>query len=287
MLYPGQQIVLHWFLKSPGAFQVAAISSYLPEGVPFLQSDQLTKPISAQAYAVYDLNSFTPIITYHDEQTMMPASTVKLATALVAYTHYPLDQIVTIKSTISEETKMDLVSGERMSVLNLLYGTLMYSANDGAYALAEHFPGGVSSFVNEMNTLAQNLHMNNTHFVNPIGFDDQKQVTTAHDLALLAREFIYHPFLLNITSTKYITVTDADYTRFHYLSNLNELIGEIPHLGGLKTGTTDLAGQNLISYYTIAGKQLVIIVLKSEDRFTDTRTLIELVDNNLKYAVIE
>ena len=90
--------------------------------------------------------------------------------------------------------------------------------------------------------------------------------------------------MLNITSTKYISVTDADYTRFHYLTNLNELVGEIPHLGGLKTGTTDLAGQNLISYYTLGKKQLVIVVLKSEDRFTDTRTLIELIDNNLKYA---
>jgi D-alanyl-D-alanine carboxypeptidase len=58
-------------------------------------------------------------------------------------------------------------------------------------------------------------------------------------------------------------------------------------LGGLKTGTTDLAGQNLISYYTVNGKQLGILVLKSEDRFKDTRQLINLINGNLTYSTVE
>lgn len=286
ILYPGQQQPLEWYSKNPSAFLPRPVTPFQPFPLPFLTNATVPQ-ISAHAYAIYDLDSFTPIISQNATKSMMPASTVKLATSLVSYTHYKLDDVVTVKSTIEEETKMDLTVGERISVLNLLYGALMYSANDAAYTLAEHYTGGIPAFVEEMNTLAQRLHMNQTHFTNPIGFDDPQQTTTARDLALLAREFIYHPFLLNITSTKYITVTDADYTRYHYLSNLNELVGEIPHLGGLKTGTTELAGQNLISYYTKNGKQLAIVILKSEDRFADTRLLIDLVNTNLTYSSIE
>jgi D-alanyl-D-alanine carboxypeptidase len=178
---------------------------------------------------------------------------------------------------------MGLVSRERINVLNLLYGTLLNSANDAAYTLAENDPGGVSSFVDKMNHLVSSYGLKQTHFANPIGFDDSAQYTTAYDLALLSKEFIKNKILTTITSTKSIVVTDADFSYFHSLNNINELLGEIPHLGGLKTGTTPQAGQNLITYYQFAGHPIIIVLLKSEDRFTDTREIINAIDNQLHY----
>ncbi len=197
-----------------------------------------------------------------------------------------MEEVITVKKVIEEENKMNLVAGEKISMLNLLYGTLINSANDGAYTLAEHYPGGVKEFVKEMNKLAQKLNMKNTHFENPIGFDDKNQYTTAYDLALLAREFARHPLLLNITSTKDITVSDVSFTYFHHVVSSNELIGEIPHLGGLKTGSTEGAGEHLISYYRIDDKPLLIVILKSEDRFEDTRMLINFLKQNTRYRDI-
>ncbi|OGK63171.1 hypothetical protein A2313_01805 [Candidatus Roizmanbacteria bacterium RIFOXYB2_FULL_41_10] len=286
LLYPGQQSLLKKAGLNYSAFIQNQPIKFKPEALPRL-TDEIEKPlVFAQSYLVIDLSSFTPILSYRPVQKMYPASLVKLATAIVSYQHYPLEQQLTVNKVINEELKMGLVKNERISALNLLYGILVYSANDAAYTLAENYPGGVEPFVQEMNLLAKRLEMKNTHFTNPIGFDSPKQYTTAFDLALLSREFINNQVLLNIASTKSITVSDADFEHFHYLNSINELLGEIPHLGGLKTGTTDNAGQNLISFYRLNKKPLLLIVLKSEDRFVDTRALIDYLNSNLVFIEI-
>jgi len=286
LLYPGQQPLLNKAALNYSAFIQSQPIKFKPQSLPRLVNEADKPVVFAQAYLVIDLSSFTPILSYRPEQKMYPASLVKLATAMVSYEHYPLEQKLTVNKVINEELKMGLVKNERISALNLLYGILVYSANDAAYTLAENYPGGLKPFVQEMNLLAKRLKMKNTHFTNPIGFDSAKQYSTAFDLALLSREFINNQVLLNIASTKSITVSDADFEHFHYLNSINELLGEIPHLGGLKTGTTDNAGQNLISFYRLNKKPLLLIVLKSEDRFVDTRALIDYLNNNLVFEEI-
>jgi len=253
---------------------------------PRLLQEPYLEPITAEAFAVIDLDSFTPILSRNMEKKMYPASTVKLMTALVAFNRYPLDKVLTVKTTIDQELKMNLKKKEKIIALNLLYGALVYSANDAAYTLAENYPGGVKAFVNEMNVMAQELQLTKTHFKNPIGFDDPQQYTTVKDLALLSRSFIQNPILLTLTSTKAITVSDIEFENFHPLSNVNELLGDIPHIGGLKTGTTELAGQNLISFYRQNHKPLLIIVMKSLDRFADTRIILNILNSSLEYQKI-
>lgn len=279
---PQKNLFLELFSKDPQAFISRQKYAYTPKPLPYLQAINLP-PLTSKSYLIIDLDSFTPILDYNSEIKMPPASTVKLATALVAFEYFDLNQVLKINTVIEEELKMGLIKGEQISVLSLLYGTLTYSANDAAYALAENFPGGVEEFVKKMNSLAQKYHMDNTHFTNPIGFDEPNQYTTAKDLAILSREFIKNKTLLSITSTKSITVSDIDYKYFHPLYNINELLGNIPYVGGLKTGTTEKAGQNLIIYYKLHNKPIVIIVLKSTERFEDTKKLIELLQANLKY----
>lgn len=289
VFYPGRNDFLRYYSLDAYAFQELARFSYRLEPRPRLSPipDPLSLPqITAESYLVMDLDSFTPIIAKAPRRKMFPASTVKLATALLAYDHYDLEKVLKVNKVITQEVRMGLKKNERISVLNLLYGTLIYSANDAAYTLAENYPGGVGAFVEEMNRLARRLNMRDTSFQNPIGFDHREQYTTAQDLALLAREFIKNHILLTITSTKSITVSDVDYENFHYLQSSNELLGEVPHLGGLKTGTTEQAGQNLISFYKFRNKPLAIIVLKSSDRFGDTRQLINLIETGLGYEEV-
>src|SRR3989344_9510430 len=125
--------------------------------------------------------------------------------------------------------------------------------------------------------------MKNSYFSNPNGLDSGTQHSTAFDLALAARELLKNPYLSKIVSTKEITISDVDFKYFHQLTNVNKLLGEIQGLGGLKTGYTENAGENLVSFYKKNGHQFVIVILKSQDRFVDTTILVDWIKTNVKY----
>jgi D-alanyl-D-alanine carboxypeptidase len=286
LVYPGKSSLLKEAAKNPQAFVPHKSLYFQPQPIPQLKQPFKPELFTSSAYLVVDLSTLTPILSQNPHRKMFPASLVKLATALISYRTYGLNKILTVRKVVPDELRMGLVRAERLTSLNLLYGILVYSANDAAYTLAENYSGGVKSFVGAMNNLAQELNMTQTNFANPIGFDNPTQYSTAYDLALLSREFLNYPFLLNLTSTKTITVSDVAFEHFHYLTNINELLGEIPHLGGLKTGTTESAGQNLISYYRLNNRPILIVLLKSEDRFFDTRLLINYLKENLTYRKI-
>lgn len=282
IFYSGSNKLLDLYNREPNAFIHVPQTTFTPNELPVF-NPPVGFNLSAQSYLVVDLDSFTPLMSKNVDNRMSPASLSKLLTSLVAFKHYSLYQPLIVDTIIEQEDRMGLVKGETISTLNLLYGTLIYSANDAAYTLAENFPGGVPAFVETMNKTAKDLHMQNSYFENPIGFDHPSQYTTAHDLALLAQEFIKQKTLLSITSTKSITVSDTQFQYFHTLTNINELLGSFLHVGGLKTGTTDEAGQNLITYFIFNNKPILIIILKSEDRFADTRTILDVLQNNLTY----
>ncbi|HLL60376.1 MAG TPA: hypothetical protein VK338_01545, partial [Candidatus Nitrosocosmicus sp.] len=155
--------------------------------------------------------------------------------------------------------------------------------NDAAYVIADKYPGGYDVFIQQMNKRAEELHMKNSSFINPAGLDAGGQYSSPYDLALAGRELLKNKELSKIVSTKSITVSDVDFTYFHPLTNVNKLLGEIPGVGGLKTGYTEDAGQNLISFYKKNNHQFLIVILKSDDRFIDTRAIINWIDTNIKF----
>lgn len=215
-------------------------------------------------------------------QRWYPASTAKIITALVAYDIYKTDRVVTIQSSFDDGQTMGLLPGEQITVENLLYGTLVHSGNDAAQAIAQI--DGATSFVERMNEKARSLHMNNTHFENPTGLHNPNQYSSAYDLALASRELLNNAYLAKIVSTKEIEISDTQYRVFHKLVNVNKLLGEIPGVGGLKTGYTPESGENLISLYrTRDGHEFIIVVLGSLDRFEDTKTLVSWIDGNTTF----
>jgi len=207
-------------------------------------------------------------------------------TALIILEKYGLDDIFTVKTVVSEGRKMNLIKGEELTVESLLYGALVHSANDAAYALAENYPGGVDAFVEAMNRKSESLGLKDTNFTNPVGFDDPRHYTTAEDLVNLSVYALKNKTFDKIVSTKAITVSDVSFTYFHELTSVNQLLGKIAGISGVKTGYTENAGEILISTVRKNGNTVLFAVLKSLDRFGETVLLIDWVFNNFTWTPV-
>jgi len=282
LFYPGDSYYFHIFAYNRSTFEKKQVEKTLKiNPVPYLKNPSYIPMVSAEGVYIVDLTSFTPIYARNQNQPFLPASTTKIVTALVAYDVYKPDDVITVKRTMADGQVMGLVVGEKITVENLLYGMLVYSGNDAAYVLADNY--GFDKFIDLMNKKTRDLKMINSHFINPNGLDNYQQLSTPFDLALASRELLKNPYLAKIASTKEITISDVDFKYFHRLNNVNELLGEIAGIGGLKTGYTEAAGENLISFYKYNSHQFVIVILKSLDRFSDTREVVKWIDSNVDY----
>lgn len=281
LFYPGDSYYFDLFANNRDLFEKQEQKTDLKiNPIPVLKSIYYPE-VSAEGIYVVDLPSFTPIFERNTHKKYLPASTNKIITALVANDVYKPDDVVTIKNLNINGQTMGLVPGEKIIVENLLYGTLVHSGNDAAYALADNY--GYDRFIDLMNKKAQALGMKDSLFKNPAGLDDDNNYTTPFDLALAARELLKNKYLSKIVSTKEIVISDTDYKYFHKLVNVNKLLGEIQGIGGLKTGYTENAGENLVSFYKNNGHQFILVILKSEDRFEDTTNIVDWIKENVDY----
>jgi len=272
--YPGQnRYVVEQFLGLPKQSIIE-----IPKPAPYPVNITGVVPgveISAHAVVVQDLVSGVFMYKRNSTEVLAPASTTKILTALVVLDSMNLDDIITVGPITKNGQAMDLIEGERITVENLLYGLLIQSGNDAGYALAESYPGGIDAFVGAMNVKAQSLHLRGSHFMNPVGYDDPNHYMTAEDLARLADVALSNTVIAKMVSIPQITVSDVTHTYFHKLSNVNQLLGKIPGVAGIKTGWTEEAGENLVTLIERNGRRVIIVVLKSTDRFGDTIRLID------------
>ncbi len=164
--------------------------------------------------------------------------------------------------------------GEVMTVDELLKAIVIQSANDATVALAEQTAGSEEAFLDRMNRRAEELGMNDTHYLNTTGFDEEGQYTTAYDIALAARELIRHPLVFEY-STIWMDELRGGKTQ---LANTNKLLKTYPGITGLKTGTTDDAGNCFCGTAERDGLKLISVVLgcaTSAERFSATKTLLD------------
>lgn len=239
--------------------------------------------ISAYAVMATDLDSGVTLYQKNSDVKLLPASTTKIVSAMVAEDYYSLDDVLTVSNISIPGQKMRLIAGEEISVRNLLYGLLVYSANDAAEVLAENYPGGRNSFVTAMNLKIRNLGLTKTYFENPSGLDGNLQFTTARDLASIAGYAIQDPFFKEVVGTEEIIVGSQDGKYVHRLTNINKLVGKVDGVLGIKTGWTENARENLVGYIERDGKKIITVVLGSQDRFGDTKALIEWIFNNFSW----
>ena len=167
-----------------------------------------------------------------------------------------------------------LKENEQMTVRDLLKAVCIVSGNDAAVAFAEHLAGSEDAFVERMNARAQELGMNDTHFVNCTGLPAAGHLTSACDIALMSRELIlHHPDIRQFTTVWMDSLRGGE----SMLVNTNKLIRFYDGATGLKTGSTGSAGYCLSATAEKNGMELIAVVLKgktSDERFSDAKSLL-------------
>ncbi len=242
-----------------------------PEQIDAMRRLASAPGISAAAALVLDVDANQTLYALHEHQALPPASTAKLMTALLVLNRLPLTDTVQVSALAAATggSTMGLQAGEKLSVHDLLYGLLLPSGNDAAVALAERVGGSQAAFVALMNEQAAQMGLAESHFANPDGEDVPEQTVSAANLVTLARADLSYPEFVRIVATQ-----EADVAGRH-LVNTNQLLGTYPDADGIKTGTTDEAGECLVASVTRHGHRLLLVLLHSADRYADARALLD------------
>lgn len=257
-----------------------------PKPYPVNKGIMVLPELTAKSVVIQDIDSSVILYQKEPDLRLLPASTEKMMTGLVAYEDYPLSKVLTVGKIEIDGSTIGLVAGEQITVENLLYGLLVGSGNDAAEVLAENYPGGMNAFISAMNKKAAELALGNTNFSNPIGLDEPNNYSSARDLVKLANHLVNIQTLSKIVSTPEITITDISGTMEHSIKNTNELVGKVDGVKGVKTGWTENAGQCLVSWIEKDGRRIIIAILGSSDRFGETQKLISWVFGNFEWKVI-
>lgn len=187
-----------------------------------------------------------------------------------------LDDMVTVSENAMSYggSTMFLETGEQLTVNDMLKGIAVASANDGCVAMAEHLAGSESAFVDMMNEKVKELGMENTHFMNTNGLDEDDHYSSARDVAIMSRELMKHETIFNYTSIWMDTLRGGKFQ----LANTNKLIRFYDGANGLKTGSTSKALCCLSAAAKRNDMQLIAVVLgapTSAERFASAKSLLD------------
>ena len=232
---------------------------------------------SAKAACVMEMETGRVLFEYNARARLPMASTTKVMTALLAIENGDLSSEVTCSSNAFgvPGTSIYLAEGETLTLEQMLYGLMLASGNDAAVAIAEHIGGSVPQFVRMMNARAAELGAAGTHFSNPNGLPDDTHVTTAYDLARIARAAMGNEAFRRIVSTRSAQIPWAGRTYSRQLRNKNRLLETYPGATGVKTGFTSRAGRCLVFGASRDGMELVGVVLNCPDWFDEAARLMD------------
>ena len=219
-------------------------------------------PQLADARAWFVVNGTNgEVLAQHDATQRVPiASITKLMTVIVALQHLQPDEIVTVTRGAAQvgESRIPLRAGQRISVHDLLEGALVQSANNAADALAAAAAGGdLQTFVGWMNARARQLGLRDTHFVRPDGLDAPGHVSSARDVALLARIAMHSPVVREIVAERSAPIENGAFV----VHTWNDLLGVFPGVVGVKTGHTSAAGWCEVAAVRRPGYTIYAVVL--------------------------
>ena len=223
---------------------------------------------SAKAICLYDVDARQMIYGYNEEILMCPASITKIVTAITALEMGKADDIVTVdqRAANTEGSSIYLKAGEKIKLLDLIYGMMLHSGNDAANAIAHHF--GYEEFVAKMNETVQFAQAKDSHFENPSGLDGENHRVTALDMAKITAYAMKNPLFCEIVATKHKNIVSEDgYTR--YLKNHNKLLWMYENTKGVKTGYTKKAGRTLVSSASDGERNLICVTLNDSDDWND------------------
>jgi D-alanyl-D-alanine carboxypeptidase (penicillin-binding protein 5/6) len=266
----------------------SALATGLPNdsavAVPQVMGQPAEPQLTAASWYAIDVATGTTLAS-HDATTERPiASVTKLATALVIVHDHPLNEQLTVPplpTYAADDEILHLQAGERFSTNDLLAALLINSADDSADALALADSGTEAAFVAKMNQLVARWGIARAHFSNPSGLVDTGNGASAQAVAELAQLVLQNPTLRRLVDTPAATITDSA-GRSIALTTTDELLPS-GQFQGIKTGYTEAAGECFVGLTTIAGHQVITVVLGSGNRFGDTTTLANWIRQNYQW----
>ena len=259
-------------LSSGGFERPAEAARKRKDGRPYLSA------LLIEAETGQVLRSFRP------RERVIPASIVKMMTILLTLESIE-DKSITLKDIVTTSASASriggqqvyLKEGERFPLKELLKAVAISSANDAAYAVAEHVAGDADMFVEMMNERAKMLEMSDTRFVNvrglPPGRRKPPNRMSARDASILARELLKYPIVTKWGRTKRAPFRGGKFI----LTNTNRLVGKFRGLDGLKTGSYRRAGYSIVATAKRKDLQLIAVILGSDrprKRFSEAKRLL-------------
>ena len=242
--------------------------------------------VAGKSAILMDAATGTILFEQNAHEPLAPASVTKVMTLLLIMEAIDSgslgwDDTVTASEAAAAKggSQVYLKAGETMTVADMVKSIAVSSANDCACAMAEHLAGSEAAFVEKMNARAAELGMNDTHFVNCTGLDDDASArehrTSAHDIAVMSRELLVnHPDIKKYTTIWMDTIRGGAFG----LSNTNKMVRYYPGCTGLKTGFTSGAGYCLSASAEREGMELIAVVMgaaTSQDRFAACKTMLD------------
>lgn len=241
--------------------------------------------LTAVAAVAYDPINNKILYEKNIHSRLAPASTTKIMTAIIGSEQFNNGDLLTVPAeALVGGSTMGLSAGEQLTFRSLLYGMMLNSGNDAAYTIAMNYPGGFDAFVAKMNQRVADLGLTDTHFDNPAGFDSPTHYTSAYDLLQIGKAAMQNARLGKVFSTKKTSVTSVDKSEIHVLNNLNKLL-DIDGVVGIKTGTTEKAGESFVGLAEKNGQTILTVMLNSQDRFGETKQLLDWIFENYSWQI--
>lgn len=260
--------------------QIPSFTAHAQE-VPVPAAPQL----DARGYLLVDHNSGAILAESNADERLEPASLTKIMTAYVVFRELAkgklsLDDEVLIseKAWRTGGSKMFIEVGKRVTISDLLHGMIVQSGNDASVALAEHIAGTEATFAELMNSHAERLGMNDTHFVNATGLPDPEHYITPRDIVKVTtatiREFPEYYAWYALPDFTYNNIKQA---------NRNRLFGQDPSVDGVKTGHTQAAGYCLVASALREGQRLTSVVMGTNSESSRARDSLALLNYGYRF----
>ena len=261
---------------------------YDPDHPEKLSADQLY----ALSAILVSVDTGEVIFEKDPDELRYPASTTKILTVLLGILCVDdLNQTVTVSETAvavpEDSSTMHLQAGEEIPFIDVLYGTMLLSGNDGANVIAETVSGSIPAFVDLMNRTAAMYGCSSTHFANPHGYHDDYHYSTARDIAIIAREAMRNETFRKIASTTSYIIARTNKQRARTITTKSTIMLEgsadnpnkyyYPYATGIKTGSHSTAGYCFVGGAEKNGVDLVSVVLFTGNRarWADTIKLMD------------
>lgn len=256
---------------------VVALAAGVPAGAAEPGGALAPPDVKASAAILVDAVSGQVLFEKSADAQRQPASTTKIMTAILLLENTQPDEVIVAdkQAAETEGSSLNLKSGERVTAHDMLYALMLRSANDGCVAVAEHIAGSEARFAEMMTERAREIGATRTVFRNCNGLPMPGHVSTARDLATLARFASRYPEFNRATATRFYTIRRDRNKADVLLKNHAKFLWHFPGADGVKTGYTNRAGRCFVGGATWNGWRLISVVLNSPDPFPETARLMK------------